>query len=202
MRRNDTNVLIYDLEILRGVPARNEESLPGVEYCAGWHDHANMGITVLGVYDYAADQYRVFCGDNRAPWIALMSKVDTLLVGFNNIAFDNAVLRATEGWGEPDDSKCYDLLREIWAAAGYGSTFTPATHAGYGLDAMCKTNFGQKKTGNGAHAPIAWQHGDFGEVIDYCLNDVRLTKKLFDKVRADGALISPKDGSVLSLRRP
>lgn len=199
---SDPNIVIYDLEILRAVPDRSGKREEGIEYCAGWHDHANMGITVLGAYDYNADRYRVFCGDNKVDWLNLIDAPDTLLVGFNNIPFDNAVLRATRGWGDPDDPKCYDLLREIWAAAGNGPTFTPATHAGYGLDAMCEKNFGTRKTGNGALAPIAWQLGNFGEVIDYCLNDVRLTKQLFDKVRLNGFLISPKDGSTLTLRRP
>lgn len=196
------NVLIYDLEILKAIPGK-ESRVEGVEYCAGWGDHANMGITVLGVYDYALDQYRVFCDDNRGEWAVLVasSAEDTLFVGFNNIPFDNAVMRATPGWWTPGDERCYDLLRETWASAGLGPEFVYPTHAGFGLEAMCKINFGLKKSGNGALAPIDWQHGRFGTVIDYCLNDVMLTKRLFDAIMRSEEIKSPK-GGMLKLRSP
>ena len=34
--------LIYDLEIVKAIPDRNKPNEPGIEYCAGWDDHANM----------------------------------------------------------------------------------------------------------------------------------------------------------------
>lgn len=194
------NIIIYDLEILRGVPGRNGERIDGIEYCGGWHDHANMGITVLGVYDYREDMYRVFCGDNKREWANLVNDRRPLCVGFNNIPFDNSVLRATAGWSVPNEAECYDLLREIWACAGLGPDFVYPSHAGYGLDAVCERNFGLRKSGHGALAPVQWQQGDFGAVIDYCLNDVRMTKCLMDKVLAREVIIDPKDMRRLLLR--
>lgn len=127
----------------------------------------------------------------------------TLLVGFNNIRFDNAVIAATKEIGLAiAEERCYDILREVWAATGLGPDFDRKTHGGYGLDAMCATNFGSKKSGNGALAPVLWQKGQIGEVIDYCLNDVRLTKQLFDKILKDGLLTCPKSSNTLSLRNP
>jgi hypothetical protein len=96
-----TNIIIYDLEILRAIPDRNGRRDEGIEYCEGWHDHANMGITVLGVFDYAEDRYRVFCLDNNQEFTNLVSERRPLCVGFNNIRFDNAVLSATHGWHPP-----------------------------------------------------------------------------------------------------
>src|SRR3990167_9078166 len=34
--------LIYDLEIKRAIPDKHGASIPGIKYCAGWHDHAAM----------------------------------------------------------------------------------------------------------------------------------------------------------------
>ena len=199
------NALIYDIEIVNAIPERNGEPEADIKYCAGWHDHAGMGISVLGAYDYAEDRYRVFCQDNLHEFAAAMEKAE-VIVGFNNAAFDNAVIRAAwaplvilpENW----EAKTYDLLRETWIAAGLAPAFNFKTHGGYGLDAICKKNFGTKKSGNGALAPKMWQRGLIGGVFDYCLNDVRLTKQLFDKVLADGKIISPKDGAVLEIRKP
>lgn len=39
------NALIYDIEIVKGIPDKKKTMLEGIEYCAGWEDHANMGIS-------------------------------------------------------------------------------------------------------------------------------------------------------------
>jgi len=192
--------IIYDCEIINAIPNRDGSTIKGITYCEGWHDHKNMGVSVTGVYDYHEDRYRVFCYDNRAEFAKLIAERD-LCVGFNSIPFNNALLLAC-GWPAPLEEKSYDLLRETWAAAGLGAAFDFKTHGGYGLDAMCACNFGTTKSGNGALAPVLWQQGRRGEVIDYCLNDIRLTKQLFDSVLVGKPLISPKDGGQLVLRKP
>lgn len=200
------NALIYDIEIIKAIPSKQGALEPGVEYCAGWHDHQNMGVSVIGCYDYAEERYRVFCSDNHLAFFALALERSPL-VGFNSIPFDNAVLIAAypqhdHVLHDEPPGRCYDLLREIWLAAGLGPTFVYPSHTGYGLDAVCEKNFGVGKTGNGALAPVLWQRGRIGEVIDYCLNDVRLTKFLFDAVISGAEIISPVDGSALKLRTP
>jgi len=195
------NAIIYDIEILRSVPNKDGSKVEGIEYCAGWHDHANMGITVIGAYDYTEDRYRVFCKDNFQRFLARATQPDTLLVGFNNIPFDNAVIGAELRIPLPEVI-CYDLLRETWVASGLGQKFEYPSHIGYSLDAICARNFGTTKTGDGSLAPVLWQRGEIGAVIDYCLNDVRLTKQLFDAVRRGQPILSPRDGNPLTLRHP
>lgn len=198
-------VLIYDIEIEKGVVGKGEERLAGYEYCAGWHDHGNMGVSVIGAYDYAQDRYRVFCLDNAHEFAQAVDDAE-LIVSFNGIAFDNCVIEAC--WGPalkmPDGwkAKSYDLLVEIWAAAGLGPKFEYPSHIGYGLDAVCARNFGTKKTGHGGMAPIHWQRKMIGNVIDYCLNDVRLTKQIFDRALNGDPVLSPKTGDALALRNP
>ena len=194
-----SNALVYDIEIVKAIPSRNEDPLVGIEYCAGWHDHANMGISVIGAYDYKTDRYRTFMRDNLPEFIALCGERFPL-VSFNGLSFDDMVIGATIC--QMPESPRYDLLVEIWKAAGLGPKFSYPTHAGFGLDACCDANFGARKTGNGALAPVLWQQGKYGEVVDYCLNDIALTKQLFDKVLADGVIKSPKTGDALTLAVP
>ncbi len=196
------NALVYDIEILKGILGRQETKQEGVEYCEGWHDKKNMGVTVVGAYDYLEERYRVFCGDNAGDFLKLIAERHPLCIGFNNKAFDNEVMRATEGWDAPADDECYDILVETWLAAGLGPVYQSSGHNGYGLDAMCHVNFGTRKSGNGAMAPVLWQRGNIGEVIDYCLNDVKLTKQLFDVILAGRPLKHPKGGPDLLLRKP
>ena len=200
------SIVVYDLEIKKGILMKGEEATPGIEYCAGWHDHANTGISVMGVYDYLEDRYRVFCDDNKNEFFKLLSERQ-IWVHFNGLSFDNKVIEACWGIdlstlrGLPEDPN-YDILVELWAAAGLGPVFQSGGHGGYGLDATCKTNLGYGKTGNGALAPALWQQGKIGEVVDYCLTDVHRTKKLFDLIKNGSPLISPKNKSMLQLRNP
>ena len=193
--------IIYDCEILKAVPSQFSYCEKGIKYCSGWKDHARMGISVMAVYDYTEDRYRVFCEDNKDEFATLCASRD-LFVGFNSIPFDNALLAATPGWFCPPEEKCYDLLRETWIAAGLEPAYAKKTHGGFGLAAMSETSFGKSKTGNGALAPVEWQRGKVGNVVDYCLNDVWLTKRLFDAALAGTPIINPKDQSTLTLRKP
>lgn len=194
-------MLIYDIEIKKAIPAKNTPILKGIDYCGGWMDYAGMGISVACAYDYSSDSYRVFTESNKDEFIRLLDGSD-VLVGFNNIGFDNKVINAY--WGKSlKDVRCYDILREVWAGAGLGPDFNRDTHSGYGLDDICMANFGLAKSGNGATAPVEWQQGWYGNVIDYCLNDVKLTKYLLDKIINDGYIRHPKNPSmILEVKKP
>jgi hypothetical protein len=193
--------VIYDCEIIKAIPPRDGVRLEGIEYCEGWGDHANMGVSVIGAYSYADDRYRVFCNDNFVEFVDLLNRSD-LAVGFNNINFDDRLIAATDSIPSLNSVARYDILVEAWAAVGLGPTFDFKTHGGYGLDAICEATFGEKKSGNGALAPVDWQKGEIGTVIDYCLMDVRLTKKLFDMAVSGTPIKNPKTGDLLTLRKP
>jgi len=188
--------LVYDLEIVKGIIKKGEEKLEDIEYCKGWHDHEGMGVSVIGAYDSVQDTFRVFCADNFGEFEDLMNDRG-VLVSFNGVGFDNKVLTANE-INVPED-KCYDILREIWICCGYNpDKFYWKTHGGFGLDAMAEANYLGGKTGHGALAPVDWQRGNIGAVIDYCLQDVRLTRDLFRLLHVK-ELISPK-GGIMKLR--
>jgi len=200
-------MIVYDLETVKAIPdKKSSHRNPKIEYCEGWHDHANMGVSVIGAYDYDEDRYRVFCKDNFGEFRKLAEKTN-LLIGFNNILFDNRVLREMGNLFsnaiDINDDKCYDILQEVWEGEGLERIFSYPSHIGYGLDAICSANFGTSKSGHGALAPVLWQEGKIGEVIDYCLNDVKLTKDLLDHIIRFGTIKSPKEKEkVITIRRP
>lgn len=187
MKLDINQCLVYDIEIIKAVPAGGP-LIDGVEYCAGWDDHENMGISVIGAYDFFYQQYRVFMADNFHLFRDLLKH--RVGVGYNNINFDNKVLAHHDLL--PDGVQYVDLLRAIWKGAGHDpDVFNQETHSGYGLDAMARANLGASKTGHGAVAPVDWQKGRIGSVIDYCLNDVRLTARLFEKAYTEWYLKTP-----------
>lgn len=192
-------ILVYDCEIIKGILGRNDVAIPGIEYCDGWRDFANMGISVIGAYDYEDDRYRVFLADNFDEFQTLVDQ-RKVIIGFNSLAFDNHLCEANDI--NVPDSKSWDLLVETWKGAGLGPAFQYPSHAGYGLNAVAGANIGQHKSGHGALAPVLWQQGKIGQVVDYCLQDVALTKKLFDRVIQRESLVNPKTGAYLVVRTP
>ena len=199
------NGIIYDCEILRAIPGEApftgiaQPVEDGIEYCKGWRDFAGMGVSIIGVYDYVEDRYRAFCEDNFDEFEELV-RSRQWLVGFNNERFDNELLNCNVT--DMPQERTYDLLQELWRADGLGPDFDRRTHGGYGLDATCAANFQLKKTGHAALAPILWQKNKVGTVIDYCLNDVKLTKRLLDLVLTREPVRNPKRNGFLTLRHP
>ena len=186
-------MLIYDTEIIKMIPPKSGELDPDLEYCAGFDDFANMGIALIGVHDYCFDQYRLFSKDELGDFQALVDYHD-IVVGFNNIRFDNQLL-AANGVKIPED-KCYDILVEMFSQFG-GRRF------GCTLGDVARVNFGAQKSGSGADAPKLWQQGFYGKVSDYCLHDIRLTKKILDRILRQGWIINPLNTAArLYLPRP
>lgn len=192
--------IIYDIEIKKAIaPAKNR--IHGIEYCAGWHDHENMGISCLAAMDMDNHRPYLFMEDNLNEFKILASRAD-LLIGYNNIHFDNQVIR--KGYDiQILDEKCYDLLAEIWRAAGLGTKWAGSHYNGYGLDDVYQAQAGKKgKTGHGAHAPIDFQNKNYGNLINYCLGDVWLEWWLAKMVETFGCLTDPKTGKTLHVRTP
>jgi hypothetical protein len=177
--------VVYDLEIVRCVPQRGEPRDPQYQYCEGWHDKAGMGISVIGALDLRTWTPRVFLEDNFSDFVALCADVGQV-VGFNSISFDDAVCAAAG----LDVQTTYDLKAEFLAAC-------PDRKAGRRLDDIARANLGVGKSGSGADAPKLWQRGMYGQVIDYCLTDVRHTAMLVTMLPE---LIDPVSGRRIVLR--
>lgn len=197
-------ILIYDCEIANAVPQRKERIIPNIHYCKGWDDFQGMGIACVTAYDYHLEQYRVFLEDNLNDFAALVDDSD-LIVGFNNNRFDDDLVAVNGIVIDPD--KTYDILQEIWFAAGHGyvrkrDDFEFRIHGGYSLDNVVQVNFKLAKSGKGAAAPILWQQNKRGQVIDYGLTDTWLTKRTMDQILLTGRLIDPKTGRALDLAKP
>lgn len=189
-------MIIFDIEIANPIAPENPADREiGLFYAKDFKDYENMGIACIAAYDYATDKYHVFGEYELDSFKKLVDSTDKT-VGYNNIRFDNNVLAASQI--VIPSYKSYDILAEIYSALG-------SRQKGCRLDDVVKANFPSEpgKNGDGAKAPIRWQRGYHCEVINYCLNDVRLTKKLLDKIIRTGSLVSPLDpGKLLKINRP
>lgn len=198
-------MIIIDVEIKKAILGRNEEPLPGIEYCAGWRDFENMGISCVCTYDITTHLSRTFLEEDLPALAAYIRGKPT--AGFNTRRFDLQLLaryglqhgeKSDWVWADPH----YDMLEEIWLALGLNpDKYAPATHGGWGLDAVCGATLGIHKTGDGATAAIWWQQGKRGKVIDYCLNDVWMEGQLLLYILRGGIPMRP-DGKSVRVRLP
>lgn len=178
---------------------KNEEMIPGIQYCKGWRDFEGMGITVVGGYESENTRYRTFSPQQNPLLLNAAIQRAEYVVTFNGFNFDGPLLKH---FGcEIPEAKHLDLLRLIWQAHKMSTTFEKQTHSGYGLDACAIENGVLGKTGNGAMAPIMWQRGQYCEVIDYCLHDIWITKRILEKMLA-GSFRSPKTKKLCQIYLP
>ena len=187
--------LIYDCEIIRCIPDRSGHREPGLKYCEGWHDHANMGISLIGAWLSWKDSIRIY---PKSAFGAFQEAVDEaeLVVGFNSINFDDKLCQSNGIRIKTD----YDLLQEVWVAANMPRYYTPGeTRPGYKLENLAQANLGRGKSGSGELAPVLWQQGKQWAVAKYLTDDVLITKEIFQ--RRD-RLIDPTDREILRLREP
>lgn len=198
-------MLIYDMEVLRGPD----------EVEGGWGNPEAMGFGTAVIYDTQKDFYYLF-----GPDLLLLSKAKMLLrgrprMGFNNVRFDDRVI-----FGNKEiEMECpkgqfierpgvYDLLIQVVKAKFGVETVREAElkvgakqiHDGsIGLDALAFATLGMRKSRHGVKAPQLIALGQWPEVFEYNLNDVRLTYKLIEFQRRHGFLV---DGNGRVIRWP
>lgn len=191
------DAVLYDCEIATCVPPTDGSSRdPTLRYCAGWDDYPNMGISVVAAYDTRARRMRVFCFDNLPEFRALIA--DRLVIGFNNRGFDDRLLMANG----IQVSRSWDLLCALRRAVGEPEEYMKGiTQAGRSLEQLAQANLRRGKVGHGAVAPVWWQNGQVGAVIDYCLDDVMLLLELVRKA-AKGLLVDPVTNRITLLEMP
>lgn len=129
------------------------------------------GHMVVGNYDSIADCVHHL---NEAE----------LLVSFNGIDFDVPCLEGVTGIAITPDH--YDILQATWNAVGQ-------KHKGYGLGPICDRTLGIAKSGSGVHAPVLFQTGRIGELIDYNINDVHMTRELFNHIQEEGWILNTEN---------
>ena len=181
-------MIVYDIETIRPVRPHDEsETLPGIEYADSWTDYTGMGIACICCYDYESDRFRVFGGTSDehsglARFAAFAA--NRIVIGWNNRRFDDPLL-AAHGIDVVDS---WDIKAALMQAGCGGQR-------GNSLEAFAQTNLGGTgKSMTGAMAPVWWQRGLREHVIDYCLQDVNLTRRLLDRLIHKGELTSPLTG--------
>jgi len=134
----------------------------------GNNNHHLLKISVVGVFDYQSGQFLTFEENQLADLEKLLKDRDTL-IGFNIKAFDIKVL---ESYLDFDFKKLQiiDLMEE------------PAIYLNHrvSLDSLVGPTLSENKSGDGLKAIELYRSGKMEELKKYCLDDVRLTRDLYE----------------------
>lgn len=200
----NNSVLVYDIEIKRCIPAKfgienveiNPVTSAAYDYCSGWEDYAGMGIGVLACFDCETNLPTVYDESNLDEFAALV-KQRQLVTGFNIAKFDHRILQA---FGiEIPTWQTFDVYREALIACGLNPD--ERTPGGRNMNEFARVNLGTAKTANGADAPKMYQRGEMMRLINYCLSDVMIERRLFERARR-GQLIDPVTRETLAMNVP
>jgi DEAD/DEAH box helicase domain-containing protein len=160
----------------------------------GRDNYDALKISVAAVYSYIEDRYYCF-EENEMDKLAELFSDARRIVGFSMNRYDIPVLnnyfQRISGAPKLWEMERVDLLEEIEMASGQRIS----------LDRLAAANLGRNKTHHGSEAITLYRDGKMEELKEYCINDVKLTKELYDLYRKQNFLLMPskKTGEIVKV---
>ena len=144
----------------------------------GGKNHLNLlRVSVAGIYSYPEEKYFVFEEPEVHKLGEVLSSADQI-IGYNIRQFDLEVLRPYFNFSL-EGVPVLDILEEIEKILGHRIS----------LASVASATLGSSKTGSGLNAIALWKNGQISDLKKYCLNDVKLTRGIYDYGQKYGRLL-------------
>ncbi|MES2059646.1 MAG: ribonuclease H-like domain-containing protein [Patescibacteria group bacterium] len=134
----------------------------------GKADPTLLDISLVGVYDYETDAYTSYLVEDLPKLWPILERADQLIT-FNGDHFDIPLLNKYYS-GDLSKIKSLDLLVEVRKSLGRR----------VGLGNIAEATLGVGKSANGLQAVEWWKKGDIENIRKYCLQDVKVTKDVYE----------------------
>lgn len=139
----------------------------------GAYNPSLLSISLIGCYFYETDTFESFLeGDLPKLWPRL-ERCDRV-IGYNLFGFDYPCMQRYYS-GDLRKIPTVDLLVEIEKRIGFRVKLDDVAHATLGIG----------KSGHGLQAVEFWKKGEIDKLRDYCLQDVRVTRDVYEKAIAE-----------------
>lgn len=155
--------IVYDIE--------TKESFQEV----GSRDPKKLHISMIGMFSHLENKFLSFTEDELPLFWRRLENCD-LLIGFNSHGFDNQVCAAY--FPEMDKVPSFDMLEAVYKNLGFRIK----------LDNLAQATLGTGKSGDGLKAIQLYKEDKIEELRAYCLDDVKITKQLYDYGKDTGRL--------------
>jgi len=195
---NSVKTIVYDCEsqkLFEEIPDRNKI----------W----DLLLSVAVTYCYEDDDYKFWTYNTQKDLIQYLNGNN--VIGFNSIRFDNIFLLG-EDCVHNEDGSCssikhnatwknydiyFEIVKRIFNAAGkpYSEAivevdkFRPPKGI-YNLDSIAQATLNKKKSGTGCMAVEYFRTKRILELVQYCQQDVRVTKQLYEFIKKNGYVVT------------
>ena len=133
-------------------------------------------VSVAGVYSHNSDQFLIY-KEAEMPELEKLLRQTDLIIGFNIRHFDLLVLQKYISF-DLARIPTLDIMADIVNQVGYRVS----------LDDVVFATLGNKKSAHGLLAVQYWREGRLDELKNYCLDDVRLTRDLYEHGAKSGEI--------------
>jgi DEAD/DEAH box helicase domain-containing protein len=144
-----------------------------VQEVGGWDHVDKLGVSVACAYDSKTDQYTSYL-ENELPKLIELCE-ERLVVGYNVRGFDLPVLVP---YGlNMKHIDVFDIMYDLEALTR--QRFLKLEHVARGT-------LGTGKSADGLKAVEWWKAGEVQKIIEYCMQDVKVTRDVFNHGRQNG----------------
>jgi len=134
----------------------------------GKADPTALDLSLIGIYDSKTETYESYLEEELPDLWPRIEHAD-VLIGYNSNHFDIPLLNKYYP-GDLEHIKSIDLLEDIRKSLGKRLK----------LDSVAQATLGEGKSGHGLEAIHWWKNGEIEKVRKYCLDDVRITRELYE----------------------
>ena len=136
-----------------------------------------LKVSVVCAYYYETDTWESYL-EKDLPRLMKQLEGAERIIGYNSVGFDMPILNNYYA-GDLLKIPQLDMLAEINKSLGYRIK----------LDAVAAATIGTKKSGHGLQAVQWWKEGKIDEIITYCMQDVKVTKEVYEFGREKGYVL-------------
>ncbi len=148
----------------------------------GKGDPTLLDIAIVAIHDSETNEYSTFIEEELNQLWPILERTD-MLIGFNTDHFDIPLLNKYYP-GDLSKIKSLDILKEI--RNSYGRRMK--------LQQIAEGTLNKSKSGHGLEASEWWKRGEIDRVRNYCIDDVKLTKEIYDYARENNKLYFKEGG--------
>ena len=136
-----------------------------------------LKVSLVGVYYYETDTYESYL-EHELPQLFSRLERSGRIIGYNSIGFDMPVLNNYYA-GNLLNLPQLDILKVIEKNLGFRIK----------LDSVAQATIGTKKSAHGLQAVAWWKEGNIEAIREYCLQDVKVTKEVYEYGLQHGCIL-------------
>ncbi|MBI3601019.1 MAG: ribonuclease H-like domain-containing protein [Nitrospinae bacterium] len=144
------------------------ETQKSADEVGGWDNKHLMKMAVGIVYDSLDGKFYTYLEGDAEGLVKKLLSAD-LVVGFNILNFDFAVLQPYTIIDLKSNIRYFDILKDVYSRLGYRVS----------LNQIAKRTLHIEKSGNGLLSLQWFKEGKLDKIIEYCIKDVEITRDVF-----------------------